>query len=75
MRQQPMNVNPAQAQAYIVNPLTGRKLEVANVWNRTGRASGSVACAPRRTDRAAINPTATLRRCDDRGREYSWPSP
>ena len=33
VRQQPMNVNPAQAQAYIVNPLTGRKLEFANLWN------------------------------------------
>ena len=28
-----MDVNPAQAQAYIVNPLTGRKVEFANLWS------------------------------------------
>ena len=33
VKQRPMNVNPAQAQAYIVNPLTGRKVEFANLWN------------------------------------------
>ena len=27
-----MNVNPAQAQAYIVNPLTGRKMQFANLF-------------------------------------------
>jgi heat shock protein HtpX len=30
----PMDVNPAQAQAYIVNPLTGRKMQFAS-WFRT----------------------------------------
>ena len=29
----PMDVNPAQAQAYIVNPLTGRKVEFANLFS------------------------------------------
>ena len=33
VKQRPMDVNPAQAQAYIVNPLTGRKIEFANLWN------------------------------------------
>jgi heat shock protein HtpX len=33
VKQRPMDVNPAQAQAYIVNPLTGRKVEFANLWN------------------------------------------
>jgi heat shock protein HtpX len=33
VRQRPMDVNPAQAQAYIVNPLTGRKVEFANLWS------------------------------------------
>jgi len=33
VRQQPMDVNPAQAQAYIVNPLAGRKVEFANLWS------------------------------------------
>jgi heat shock protein HtpX len=28
----PMDVNPAQAQAYIVNPLTGRKVQFANLF-------------------------------------------
>jgi heat shock protein HtpX len=32
-RRVPMDVNPAQAQAYIVNPLTGRKVEFANLWS------------------------------------------
>jgi heat shock protein HtpX len=27
-----MNVNPAQAQAYIVNPLTGRQVQFANLF-------------------------------------------
>ena len=31
-RQIPMDVNPAQAQAYIVNPLTGRKFEFKNLF-------------------------------------------
>jgi heat shock protein HtpX len=31
-KQVPMNVNPAQATAYIVNPLTGRKIEFANMF-------------------------------------------
>jgi heat shock protein HtpX len=31
-RQIPMNVNPAQAQAYIVNPLTGRKMQFATLF-------------------------------------------
>jgi len=33
VKQRPMDINPAQAQAYIVNPLTGRKVEFANLWN------------------------------------------
>jgi heat shock protein HtpX len=33
VKQRPMDVNPAQAQAYIVNPLTGRKIEFANLWS------------------------------------------
>ena len=33
VKQRPMDVNPAQAQAYIVNPLTGRKMEFANLWS------------------------------------------
>jgi heat shock protein HtpX len=32
-RQVPMDVNPAQASAYIVNPLTGRKVEFANLFS------------------------------------------
>jgi heat shock protein HtpX len=28
----PMNVNPAQAQAYIVNPLTGRQVQFKNLF-------------------------------------------
>lgn len=31
-RQVPMDVNPAQAQAYIVNPLTGRKVQFATLF-------------------------------------------
>ena len=31
-RQIPMDVNPAQAQAYIINPLTGRKVQFANLF-------------------------------------------
>ena len=31
-KQIPMEVAPAQAQAYIVNPLTGRKVQFANLW-------------------------------------------
>jgi len=31
-KQVPMNVNPAQATAYIVNPLTGRKVNFANLF-------------------------------------------
>ncbi|HEY3670354.1 MAG TPA: zinc metalloprotease HtpX [Acidimicrobiia bacterium] len=33
VKQRPMDVNPAQAQAYIVNPLSGRKIEFANLWS------------------------------------------
>jgi heat shock protein HtpX len=32
-KQRPMDVNPAMAQAYIVNPLTGRKVEFANLFS------------------------------------------
>jgi heat shock protein HtpX len=31
-KQIPMNVNPAQAQAYIINPLTGRKVQAARLF-------------------------------------------
>jgi len=33
VKQRPMDVNPAQAQAFIVNPLAGRKVEFANLWS------------------------------------------
>ena len=43
----PMNVDPAQAQAYIVNPLTGRKVQFANLFRPTRRPrSASPASAP-----------------------------
>jgi heat shock protein HtpX len=32
-KQRPMDVNPAQAQAYIVNPLTGRNVQFANLFS------------------------------------------
>jgi heat shock protein HtpX len=32
-KQVPMDVNPAQATAYIINPLTGRKVEFANLFS------------------------------------------
>ena len=32
-KQRPMNVNPAQAQAYIVNPLAGRKVQFGNMFS------------------------------------------
>ena len=32
-KQVPMDVQPAQATAYIVNPLTGRKVEFANLFS------------------------------------------
>jgi heat shock protein HtpX len=32
-KQRPMNINPAQAQAYIVSPLIGRKVEFANLFS------------------------------------------
>ncbi len=32
-KQIPMNVNPAQATAYIINPLTGRKVNFANLFS------------------------------------------
>ena len=28
-----MNVDPSQASKYIVNPLTGRKVQFANLWS------------------------------------------
>ncbi|HLM16462.1 MAG TPA: zinc metalloprotease HtpX [Acidimicrobiia bacterium] len=33
VKQRPMDINPAQAQAYIVNPLSGRKVDFANLWS------------------------------------------
>jgi len=33
VKQRPMDVNPAQAQAYIINPLSGCKVEFANLWS------------------------------------------
>jgi heat shock protein HtpX len=33
VKQRPMDINPAQAQAYIVNPLSGRKFEFSNLWS------------------------------------------
>jgi heat shock protein HtpX len=33
VKQRPMNVNPAQAQAYIINPLAGRKVQFANLFS------------------------------------------
>jgi heat shock protein HtpX len=32
-KQRPMEVNPAQAQAYIINPLTGRRVQFANLFS------------------------------------------
>ena len=32
-KQVPMNISPAQAQAYIINPLSGRKVEFANLFS------------------------------------------
>jgi heat shock protein HtpX len=32
VRQIPMNIDPAHAQAFIVNPLTGRKVDFANLF-------------------------------------------
>lgn len=50
----PMDVAPAQASAYIVNPLTGRKVEFANLFtthpptaDRIARLRGHRAVAPR----------------------------
>jgi heat shock protein HtpX len=31
-KQVPMNVDPAHASMFIVNPLTGRKIQFANLW-------------------------------------------
>jgi heat shock protein HtpX len=33
VKQVPMNVNPAEASAYIINPLTGRKVQFANLFS------------------------------------------
>jgi heat shock protein HtpX len=33
VKQRPMDINPAQAQAYIINPLSGRKVEFANLFS------------------------------------------
>jgi heat shock protein HtpX len=33
VKQRPMDISPAQAQAYIVNPLAGRKFEFSNLWS------------------------------------------
>ena len=33
MRAIPMDVDPVQAQKYIVNPLTGRKVQFANLFS------------------------------------------
>jgi heat shock protein HtpX len=33
VKQVPMNVNPAEASAYIINPLTGRKVQFANMFS------------------------------------------
>ena len=32
-KQVPMNINPAEATAYIINPLTGRKVQFANLFS------------------------------------------
>ena len=51
-RQIPMDVDPAQAQAYIVNPLTGRKVQFANLFRPTrpprsaSRVCGAASGAP-----------------------------
>src|SRR5918995_7447175 len=37
----PMNVNPAEASAYIINPLTGRKVNFANLFSTHPRAGRS----------------------------------
>ena len=54
-KQVPMNINPAQAQAYIINPLTGRKVQFANLFSTH----------PPTADRiAAPAPPRVLNRCD-----------
>ena len=43
----PMDVNPAQAQLFIVNPLAGRKMQFASLWrSHPRRPIGSRASAP-----------------------------
>ena len=63
-KQVPMNVDPAQATAYIVNPLTGRKVEFAEPVQH--------APADRRAHPApalrAVLATSTLARCSRGGR-------
>ena len=43
-----MDVNPAQAQAYIVNPLTGRKVQFGNLFRTHPPTEDRVAPPPRR---------------------------
>ena len=38
-KQVPMDIDPAQATAYIINPLTGRKVSFAGLFRGTGRRS------------------------------------
>ena len=50
-KQVPMNVNPAEASAYIINPLTGRKVSFANLFRThpaDGRARSSALRSPER---------------------------
>lgn len=48
----PMNIDPAHAQAYIVNPLSGRKVQFANLW-RTHPATEDRIARLRHEERAA----------------------
>ena len=54
VKQRPMDVNPAQAQAYIVNPLTGRKVEFANLWNSHPPTAERVRAPAQQPDRLTV---------------------
>ncbi|MGH2475942.1 MAG: protease HtpX, partial [Candidatus Limnocylindrales bacterium] len=42
-RQIPMDIDPAHASAFIVNPLTGRKMSFANLWRTHPKTEDRVA--------------------------------
>ena len=53
-----MDVKPAQAQAYIVNPLSGRKVEFANLFRTHPPTEERVARLRSPERRGAGNPAA-----------------